>query len=72
MSLYTLYRDLDVDLPVCVKLGPTRSHKTRKERTLPCGHHVPAGTWYEVEAWVVDGEFQTDCRCNRCYEDLMG
>lgn len=68
----TYLPDPDPDVPVCVKLGETRSHKTRTARRLSCGHEVEAGTWYEVEAWIVDGEFQTDLRCSRCYREMEG
>jgi hypothetical protein len=60
----------DEEAPVCTKLGPTRTHKTRTARRLPCGHEVEAGTVYEVEAWIVDGEFQTSTRCFHCYSEL--
>lgn len=67
----SMYPD-DCGAPECTKLGPTRTHKTRTERKLPCGHTVPAGTVYEIEAWIVDGEFTEDCRCAKCYEVMMG
>lgn len=56
----------DAGAPECVKLGETRTHRTRTARKLGCGCEVPAGTLYEKEVWLIDGEFDSLTTCFDC------
>jgi len=67
--VYERYREQveDSGAPVTRTLS-NRTHRTRTQRVLPCGHEVPAGTRYRKWIGVVDGEFISDVECPRCWE----